>query len=50
MLNNLLNLKGVSQLNKKEQQTIKAGTYYGDLCLRLCSGSCSFGHCFEQID
>ncbi|MHA7057737.1 hypothetical protein ACWGOQ_0010990 [Aquimarina sp. M1] len=50
MLNNILKLKGVTTLNKKEKQTIKAGTYYGDLCLSLCSGRCSFGRCFEQID
>ncbi|MDY8137395.1 hypothetical protein [Aquimarina sp. 2201CG5-10] len=50
MLNNILDLKGVTTLNKKEQQTIKAGTYYGDQCLSLCSGRCSFGRCFEQID
>ncbi|MHA7057331.1 hypothetical protein ACWGOQ_0008950 [Aquimarina sp. M1] len=50
MLDNILNLEGINKLNKSEQQTIKAGTYYGDLCLSLCSGRCSFGRCFEQID
>jgi len=49
MLNNILELKGVTQLNKNEQQTVKGGVYYGDQCLRLCGGSCSFGHCFEHI-
>ncbi|WP_165583366.1 hypothetical protein [Aquimarina atlantica] len=50
MFNNILDLKGAIQLSKNEQQTIKAGTYYGDQCLRLCSGHCSFGRCFEQLD
>ncbi|MBQ4819333.1 hypothetical protein [Aquimarina sp. MMG016] len=50
MLDNILNLKGVSQLKKSEQQTIKAGTYYGGDCLRLCGGMCSFGNCYHHID
>ncbi len=50
MLNNILDLKGVTQLNKKEQQTVQGGlTYYGDQCLRFCGGSCSGGYCYEFI-
>ncbi len=50
MLNNILNLEGVSQLKKREQQTIKAGLiYYGDRCLSLCGGHCSGGLCYEFI-
>ncbi|WP_160114128.1 MULTISPECIES: hypothetical protein [Aquimarina] len=50
MLSNILNLEGVTTLQKSEQKTIKAGTYYGDQCLRFCSGSCSGGRCFFHID
>ncbi|MBL0685509.1 hypothetical protein [Aquimarina mytili] len=50
MLNSILSLEGVHQLKKSEQQTIKAGTYYGDSCLSLCGGRCSFGNCYHHID
>ncbi|WP_164914091.1 hypothetical protein [Aquimarina sediminis] len=49
MLNNILDLEGVTTLKKNEQKSIKAGVYYGDQCLRLCGGHCSFGHCYEMI-
>ncbi len=55
MLQNILNLKGVQQLNRKEKKSIKAGDeMYGAAyrrCIRTCGGSCSAtGRCFEMID
>lgn len=51
MLNNILNLKGVSVLKKNEQQSISGGLdYLGSQCESLCAGSCSFGYCYQILD
>ncbi len=51
MLNNILNLEGVTTVSKNAQQSIKGGTiHYGDFgtCQRFCAGSCNIsGRCFQ---
>ncbi len=51
MLNNILKLEGVKTLEKREQQSIKAGIDYGNryTCLRFCAGMCNIdGRCFQM--
>ncbi|WP_299433449.1 hypothetical protein [uncultured Aquimarina sp.] len=50
MLKNILNLEGVSELKRTEQQSIKAGIdYLGGYCLALCNGNCLGGYCYQAL-
>ncbi|WP_299433452.1 hypothetical protein [uncultured Aquimarina sp.] len=56
MLKNILNLEGVSELNKKEQQSVIAGHCSScpgaafHACVASCSGTCSpNGTCYQML-